>query len=216
MPEAIGRFSRERAACAIGPSPRLACLASKRHSVPHRDHWVGRRSLDNVGGPKSRTTGPPRSYDRAFKRLIGIDSPVGDESVPGASRGQTARVCRRRSIASRNGGDDAFRRNRQKNWRTLSTGSQVGLMFDRSSNPQFRLRWRLRLRGCCEDVPEPIEHRRLLPTLQGLRLERDEAARRRRARKYHRPGTVISKASTAASALRVRSRASLSPSAWTG
>jgi hypothetical protein len=83
MPEAIGRFSRERAACAIGPSPRLACLASKQHSVPHRDHWVGRRTLDNVGGPKSRTTGPSRSYNRAFKRLIGIDSPVGDKSVPG-------------------------------------------------------------------------------------------------------------------------------------
>ena len=94
-----------------GPA-RLTMRANGIRSRPR--FWVGRRTLDYVGGPKSRKTGPPRSCDRAFKRLVGIDSPIRDKSVSGASRGKTARVSGRRSIASGNGSDNALRRNRQE------------------------------------------------------------------------------------------------------
>jgi hypothetical protein len=68
-----------------GPA-RLTTRANGIRSRPRS--LVGRRTLDYVGGPKSRKTGPPRSCDRAFKRLVGIDSPIRDKSVSGESRGR--------------------------------------------------------------------------------------------------------------------------------
>ena len=67
--------------------------ASKRHPVPTAIIGLGvalwtMSAVRNRGRRDHR-----RSFDRAFKRLLGIDSPVRDKSVSGASRGKTARVC---------------------------------------------------------------------------------------------------------------------------
>jgi hypothetical protein len=49
--------------------------ASKRHPVP-TDHRVGRRTVDDVGSPKSGKARPRCRSDRTFKRIVGIYSRV--------------------------------------------------------------------------------------------------------------------------------------------
>ena len=88
--------------------------AAKRHPIPTAIVGFG-VALWTMSAIRNRgQTRSSRSCKRAFERNVGLDCRVGDEGVSGASRRETARVCRRRSVAGCNGSANALRRDRQK------------------------------------------------------------------------------------------------------
>ena len=68
-------------------------FAGKVENLGQRFDPTTRRTLDDGGRQKSGQTRPRRNRGRAFETIVGLDRPVRNKSVPGASRGETARVC---------------------------------------------------------------------------------------------------------------------------
>ena len=88
--------------------------ASKRHPVPTAIVGLG-IALWTMAAFKNRGRREHLALVATpLRESSEFDSPVRDKGVSAASGGETSRVCRRRSIASRNGSDNAFRPNRQK------------------------------------------------------------------------------------------------------